>query len=174
MDLFGLDIWLKIPNSSILKVTLLYLLGVSEMTVNCLPGGSWDNDYIPSCQVIIKFCWALWDKEASQHLTCSNPMSMSEALQRYRLFMHAKSNKGGKRCDRPIIRETTGSWDNNAMGSNPTVCYVGSPLVFPQQTGSSTHSPKLEVLLSRLTTSLDKHTAVLEDTVREMINCNTY
>ena len=22
------------------------------MTINCLPGGEWDNDYIPSCQEV--------------------------------------------------------------------------------------------------------------------------
>ena len=29
---------------------LLFVVGVEEISVNCMPGGEWDNDYIPDCQ----------------------------------------------------------------------------------------------------------------------------
>ena len=37
---------------NILKKTKFPFSGVDEMTINCMPGGKWDNDYIPSCQEV--------------------------------------------------------------------------------------------------------------------------
>lgn len=28
------------------------VVGVKEITIRCMPGGSWNNDYVPACQMV--------------------------------------------------------------------------------------------------------------------------